>query len=774
MFNNFYLTQLGKNLLAKAQAGTTLSFTKMQMGSGTLAGGGTQAEIEALAALVTSVTNIPISGYSIASAKCTIKGQFTNNSLVSAFQWREIGLFATDPTEGEILYAYAYAPTPETIPAYATTPTEFIFALVAAVSNVSNVTAVIDESLVFATQEQLDNSIIFQTATGTGTAITLTGIELANGYSKTFIVAADNGGAATTINSKPVYKPNTTTAPNLKAGKAVTVWYNLAGDCFFLKASAEGTAVAANVLAGETFSNDDDTGIAGEMTINNATVQNITQEGQEYVIPEGYHTGLGKIKAVITGLIASVIKAGVTVGGILGTFTSDATAATSNIRDGFTAYVNGNKITGTMPDRGSVVITPGTTNQAISNGYHSGAGYVAGDPDLVSTNIKAGANIFGVAGNSNVIDTSAGTATADKIMAGYKAAVDGVMLTGTIVNKGAAMGSITTQNGQYTIGEGYHNGSGKITAVFDNLVAGNVKNGVNIGGVVGTLTAFPTQGFEWTTKTLHVDANGTNAPCYYNGVWVVGCSNGLISKSVNNGDTWTTARNYGSGSCYGSIYAYSKFIMVGGGVVATSPDGTTWTNTTGLFGGTTMYSIAYGSSKLVAGGYSGQIWRSTNGTTWTQCTSPFLTSDIVYSIKFLNNLFVAVAGGRIATSPDGITWTLRASGYTAFLLLDVAYGNGKYIAVGSNGNMLISTDAVTWTLSTFASVNSFTNIIFLNNTFYVSGVYNDAVNIFFISTDAVKWLPVAISNTFSINSLRYENNRLVAGRNSNYICVNIS
>lgn len=112
-------------------------------------------------------------------------------------------------------------------------------------------------------QAAWDNLKTFQTAGGTGTAITLTGIELVDGFQTTFVVKTSNSGAATTINGKPLYKPGTTTSPKLIAGKAATVWYNSAGDCFFYKASAEGTATAGDVLAGKTFSNDDDTGLVG-------------------------------------------------------------------------------------------------------------------------------------------------------------------------------------------------------------------------------------------------------------------------------------------------------------------------------------------------------------------------------------------------------------------------------------------------------------------------------------------------------------------------------
>lgn len=64
-------------------------------------------------------------------------------------------------------------------------------------------------------------------------------------------------------------------------------------------------------------------------------------------------------------------------------------------------------------------------------------------------------------------------------------------LTGTMANRGAVSQNITTQNGSYTIPAGYHNGLGIIKAVFANLIEANIRSGVNIGGVVGTLNEGP-------------------------------------------------------------------------------------------------------------------------------------------------------------------------------------------------------------------------------------------------------------------------------------------
>ncbi len=74
------------------------------------------------------------------------------------------------------------------------------------------------------------------------------------------------------------------------------------------------------------------------------------------------------------------------------------TAVASDLRAGKTAYVDDEEVIGTMPDIGRQDITPGTSAQAIAQGYHDGTGSVAGDSDLVPENLKEDVTIFGVTG----------------------------------------------------------------------------------------------------------------------------------------------------------------------------------------------------------------------------------------------------------------------------------------------------------------------------------------------------------------------------------------
>ena len=99
-------------------------------------------------------------------------------------------------------------------------------------------------------------------------------------------------------------------------------------------------------------------------------------------------------------LVAGNIKAGTSIFGVSGTFTSDASAAAGHILSGRTAYVNGAKVTGTIPYRGAATYTPGTSNQIIWAGqYLSENQTILGDANLVAGNIKSGVSIFGVTGN---------------------------------------------------------------------------------------------------------------------------------------------------------------------------------------------------------------------------------------------------------------------------------------------------------------------------------------------------------------------------------------
>ncbi len=84
--------------------------------------------------------------------------------------------------------------------------------------------------------------------------------------------------------------------------------------------------------------------------------------------------------------------------------TSDATAAAAEILDGKTAYVAGNKVVGTMPNKGNVngEIATKAEQFTIPAGFHDGSGKVGisatAQAAIVAGNIKQGVTILGVEG----------------------------------------------------------------------------------------------------------------------------------------------------------------------------------------------------------------------------------------------------------------------------------------------------------------------------------------------------------------------------------------
>lgn len=103
--------------------------------------------------------------------------------------------------------------------------------------------------------------------------------------------------------------------------------------------------------------------------------------------------------------------------------TSDANATADEILIGKTGYVNGQKITGTMPDNDAVsgLISNKNTPYTVPKGYHDGSGTVGIDPTekskLVPDNIRQGITILGVEGamsGTEDVKAQAKTATPSK------------------------------------------------------------------------------------------------------------------------------------------------------------------------------------------------------------------------------------------------------------------------------------------------------------------------------------------------------------------------
>ena len=392
MAEKFYtiITDIGKAKIANCiSQATKVDFVKMKVGDG---GGKYYNPIETQTDLINTVWEGDI-GHVVVDKENPnwINIEVILPADVGGFMIREYGVF---DSENNLLAIAKCAETYKPVAAEGSTK-ELNMKMILAISNIDSITLKIDPALMYAKKKDLDvisnkvneledklnkhiDDSLYQEAGGTATAITLSMLTLKNGYSKTFIATANNNKAATTINGKPLYKPGTTTAPNIKAGKAYTVWYNSVSDCFFLQASAEGNVGAEHVLAGYTFSNDDDTGLVGAMPNNTGTNKELSLN-ETWVIPKGYHDGNGRVTQNIPNngaMNANLncgqskdIPAGYTNGGRITANSlasqTPANADASTIIAGRNAWVNGNLITGNAMKAKSIATIETITRNGI-------------------------------------------------------------------------------------------------------------------------------------------------------------------------------------------------------------------------------------------------------------------------------------------------------------------------------------------------------------------------------------------------------------------------
>ena len=107
----------------------------------------------------------------------------------------------------------------------------------------------------------------------------------------------------------------------------------------------------------------------------------------------------------------------------------------------------------------------------------------------VTAHDASGAAITGTSTKDS--DTSQDTALVGEILSGKTAHARGTLLTGTMPNNGAVSGVITTKAQEYSVPQGYHDGSGEVkidTTEQAKIIEGNIKSGVQILGVTGTYT----------------------------------------------------------------------------------------------------------------------------------------------------------------------------------------------------------------------------------------------------------------------------------------------
>ena len=199
-------------------------------------------------------------------------------------------------------------------------------------------------------------------------------------------------------------------------------------------------------------------------------------------------------------------------------------ATSDKILSGYTAYVKGNTITGSIPSKGATTYTPGTSNQTIASGqYLSGAQTIKGDSNLVASNIAKGKSIFGISGTY----TSDANAVAGNILSGKTAYVNGSKITGSMPSRSA--------NGNVAQDKAW---------LYSNRVYFGVETGyypsANYGGMTGVSERYIT--YESLAKII-----GLTADKLITGNTILGITGSIPSKGAATYTPGTSNQTIASG-----------------------------------------------------------------------------------------------------------------------------------------------------------------------------------------------------------------------------------
>ena len=117
-WDNVVYTTLGLNLMAKLQTGATLHITRAVGGDGHASADALPALTEIAATQTLTLSDPVYKGNGRALLPVTLY----NRGLTGGYILRQIGIYATDPDDGEVLMLVAQSETPDTIPSELASP----------------------------------------------------------------------------------------------------------------------------------------------------------------------------------------------------------------------------------------------------------------------------------------------------------------------------------------------------------------------------------------------------------------------------------------------------------------------------------------------------------------------------------------------------------------------------------------------------------------------------------------------------------------------------
>ena len=331
---------------------------------------------------------------------------------------------------------------------------------------------------------------------------------------------------------------------------------------------------------------------------------------------------------------------------------------------------------------------------------------------------------------------------------------------------------------------------GVTKSIDENIQSNNIKEGVSILGVTGTLIPTPIKEwcnwktpFSWssTTKRLSNSQYPAKAIAYGDGNFVTVSCGSKAEYSTDGGATWSETNMPSSADWSCIAYGDGVFVAVastyssqtGSNKAAYSTDGgITWNSAT--MPNTRLWrSVAYGDGKFIAVAQNAnKCAQSSDGQSWTEIDIP---QNNWVSIAYGNGTFVAISylSYNAAYSTDGgATWHTSRLSFDATWRC-ITYGNGVFVAVDSDSGLInYSTDGgATWTKSNWSTWRCFYSVVYGDRKFIAISSYEHyKYAVALSSTDGNTWTTISnFPNTSKMTSIAYGNGRFVCTGNTNTI-----
>ena len=215
-------------------------------------------------------------------------------------------------------------------------------------------------------------------------------------------------------------------------------------------------------------------------------------------------------------------------------------------------------------------------------------------------------------------------------------------------------------------------------------------------------------GLDWKNRQLGKEGEVYRAVAFGNDVFaaVGGFGGRNIMAATRDGTAWTTSGNdakyvhYFRGLCFGD----GRFVALGGDpgsvgsakpFIATSADGSTWSDFQEFAGKWMIRRAAYGNGVFVGVGDRGRRARSKDAVHWDDAPD-VKPIDTLVDVAFGNGIFVGVGLHGLRTfTKDGLKWSEPLRGNEGEHINTVLRAGDRFVAIGA-GATFFSADGADW------------------------------------------------------------------------------